>query len=355
MDSTLARADERVVAFPSVREPTAPSWLRRSITIPAYAIAFAAVLLLSPLLFALALLLDLPRRRLALARCLIMLIAYLAATMAGIIMAGVIWARSAGRIGVPSQAYLDRNFRLECWWASFLFRAGVRIFSLRVTVKGDELTASGPILLFIRHASPVDNLIGAVYGSARHGIRLRWIINRWLLRDPCIDIVGNRLANAFVRMGTSDTDRFTRLIRELTRDLGPRGGVLIYPEGALFSEQRRERVIGRLLETDPQSASRASTLRYVLPPRLGGSLTLLDAAPEADPVFCAHTGLEVAGSYRALLSGDLTGRNVRIRFWRISRDNVPLEDDARTQWLWGQWTAVDDWIGAHRTPEPRDN
>jgi hypothetical protein len=40
----------------------------------------------------------------------------------------------------------------------------------------------------------------------------------------------------------------------------------------------------------------ARSLEFVLPPRPGGSLGLLEAAPEADAVVCAHTGFEGSGS-----------------------------------------------------------
>jgi hypothetical protein len=48
-------------------------------------------------------------------------------------------------------------------------------------------------------------------------------------------------------------------------------------------------------------------LRGTLPPRMGGTLGLLEANDRADVVFISHTGLEAAGSYGAILAGG-TGR-----------------------------------------------
>ena len=335
------------------REPVLLSWARRLVTLPLYALAFVLVWGLSPVLLAVTLAGDLVRRRgLVLSRCVLMLMAFLLAEMIGVIASMIIWAGGAGWRRHPSPAYLRRNFQLQCWWTRFLFRAGVRIFDLRVSVDGDEALKRGPLVLFVRHASPVDNLIPAAFGSDRHGLRLRWLMNRWLLRDPSIDIVGNRLPNAFVRSGTSDTERFLGAARALAAGLGPHDGVLTYPEGGLFSESRRQRLVERLWASDPTGAERAAQLRHVLPPRLGGSLALIEGAGTADIVFCAHTGLEVAGSYRSLLSGDLIGRDVRISFWRIPRADVPAEGPGRADWLWEQWRRVDEWIATNRESVP---
>lgn len=341
------------VAVPAVREPVLASWTRRAVTIPLYVLAFLVVWGLSPVWLLAGAATDLARRRgFVVVRCIAMLMSFLLAEMVGITRSSAIWLRHRGWRRTPSPEYLRSNFRLQCWWVTFLFRAGVRWFSLRVEVEGDESLRDGPVILFIRHASPVDNLIPAVYGSVGHGLRLRWLVNRWLLRDPCIDIVGNRLPNAFVRGGTQDTERMVSLARALATGLGAHDGVLSYPEGGLFSPARRTRIIQRLQETDPDAATRAASLRHVLPPRMGGSLALLEAAPDAGVAFCAHSGLEVAGSYRALLSGDLVGRNVRINFWRVPRHEVPPTESARAEWLWEQWQQVDDWIEANRQMQP---
>lgn len=319
-------------------------WARRAVTIPAYLLAAAVLLLAAPLLFPLCAAIDISRRRgLVLVRCLAMVDVFLLAEAAGMAASLAIWLRGSR----GSAAYRDRNFRLQCWWASTLFSAGARIFRLRVRVEGDAEAAAGPVIVLVRHVSAIDNLIPAVLLSDHHGTRLRWVLNRWLLRDPCLDIVGHRLANAFVR-GGAESDQHVAAVAALGRDLGRDEGAIIYPEGALFSASRRDRAVARL--SDSPFADRAAALANVLPPRPRGTLALLDAAPDADIVFCAHRGLESAGSYRAFMSGGLIGKDLTVTFWRIPRATVPETREARLDWLYARWAEVDAWVA---TPAPR--
>ena len=87
---------------------------------------------------------------------------------------------------------------------------------------------------------------------------------------------------------------------------------------------------------------------HVLPPRLGGALALLEGAPDADIVFCAHTGLEGAASLTDIRNGELVGRVVKIAYWRVPRSEVPRATQERTRWLLEKWSEVDDWIGRAR-------
>src|SRR5690606_16463643 len=100
-----------------------------------------------------------------------------------------------------------------------------------------DLAEGGPVLVFPRHVSPVDNLLPLVVVSRPFGIKLRWVINRWLQRDPCIDIVGHRLPNIFVSTSRKSAGEAMG-VAELGRDLEPDEGVLIFPEGALYTPQR---------------------------------------------------------------------------------------------------------------------
>jgi len=322
---------------------------RRALSVPAFLLAGHLALLTAPVLYVAALAIDLPlRRSFATVRALAMLHVFLACETAGILATGWIWlARGRDR-----ERYLESNFRLQCWWATTLYRAGIRIFSLREEIEGSDAAAAGPLLVFSRHVSPIDNLLPAVLISGAHGLRLRWVINRSLLRDPCLDIVGNRLPNCFVAAGTSDSDAEIRRVETLGRDLGPRDGVLIFPEGALFTPARRDRIIRRLEESpDSRLLQRALSFQNVLPPRLGGSTALLEAARGVDVAFLAHTGLEGATEYRNILNGGLIGRTIRVRIWRVPAAQVPASRDERTEWLFDQWRQLDDWVTANQQPQ----
>lgn len=337
-------------AFPGLGrdEPFARTWARRSVVIPAYLFVSLVLLFLTAPLLVLFVLTDLfRRRRYALVRSLLMLDIYLLAESVGTAASFAIWVRHAGWRRQPSAGYLQRNFVLQCRWASFLFWGARRIFALQVEIEGEELVHDGPLIVLARHSSPIDNLVPAVFISARHGMRLRWVINRWLRRDPCLDIVGSRLPNVFVDATREESGGQAIRVGALAEGLKRRDGLLIYPEGALYSPERRARIIERLAEFDPDASQRAHALRHVLPARGGGLMAGLAAAPEADVVLCRHTGLESTGNYRAFISGALVGARVRISFKRISRISIPDTATGQGEWLDEIWTDMDDWVATH--------
>ena len=75
----------------------------------------------------------------------------------------------------------------------------------------------------------------------------------------------------------------------------------------------------------------------VLPPRLGGSLALLENNTGADAVFCIHTGFESTLSMVELWRGDLVGAWLRVKFWRVPYEDIPKDREALSIWMWDQW------------------
>ncbi len=276
-------------------------------------------------------------------RCAGFLLWYLACEGVGLLaIAAVNVARLGGR-----DAFLDANRRLQDRFAQALFAGARWIFGVHLVVEGGEAFGGGPVLVLIRHASVVDTLIPTLAASIPYGLRLRYVLKSELLWDPCLDIVGNRMGHYFVRRGSGDPDREVAGVVALAQGLGPHDGVLIYPEGTRFSPAKRERVLAKLeQEGDRDGLARALALRHVLPPRTQGTLGLLDAAPEADVVVCAHTGLESTTSFWDLWTGATVGRTLRARCWRIPRAEIPRRREERVTWLYDQWQRVDDWIEA---------
>jgi hypothetical protein len=351
-----------------------PAWGRRVATIALYGVlCFVAVAFL-PIWLALAALVDLLRggNRAAILRCTAMATVYLVCEVAGLAAAAAVWlanrvrarrsTNSDGRCASPAARLTDRtddylaaNFRLQCWWAGALFRSAVRLFGIRTIVEGDDAVREGPFVLFSRHASYGDTLLPAVFVAAQHGIMLRYVMKRELRWDPCLDVIGQRLPNYFVQRGAGERLREIAGMQRLMAHLGPRDGVLIYPEGTFFTPTEQARAVDRLRRTVPPALmARATSLRHVLPPRLGGPLGLLEANAGADAIFLAHTGFEGADTFRAVLSGALVGRTIRLCFWRVPFAQIPQEPSARAAWLFEQWTRVDDWIEAHRMHGGRD-
>jgi hypothetical protein len=137
-----------------------------------------------------------------------------------------------------------------------------------------------------------------------------------------------------VGRASDDSQREIARVQALARDLSPRDGVLIYPEGTRFSEGKRARVLERLArEGDLKALEYARSLHSLLPPRPGGALALLEAAPHADVVVRAHTGFEGAATLAQIWRGDLLHQTIRVRFQRIPRASIPTGRDAQAQWL----------------------
>jgi 1-acyl-sn-glycerol-3-phosphate acyltransferase len=315
------------------------------ITIPGVVLAFVLVSLGLPLLLATGLLVDLARaavsRRPAMAT---RLIAFL-----WIYLLGQMWAlpalAAAAMLG--GKRAIDLTFRLQDAWTWWNFDAMRAVFRLSFSVEGSDAIDPPPILLLARHASIVDTLLPAVFVTREHGIRLRYVLKRELLVDPALDVAGNRLPNHFVDRGPAGTEAETAAIRSLAQGMTPAEGVMIYPEGTRYSEEKRLRYTAPLVRKGGVIGELASGLERVLPPRPGGTLALLDATT-ADVVVLAHRGLEGFARVKDIWSGGLVGSRVELKFWRVARADVPENRSDRVQWLFRLWNEIDDWVGEKR-------
>lgn len=328
------------------REVRASLSRRRLLTIPAVLGLALLALVTAPLWLTLLLLLDaVRRRRMASLRMGLFAGFYLACETAGLLAAFALWLRRHAT-GEDEALYRARNFRLQRWWAGALFAAARRIYRLELRVEQEGDPFRGPMLLFLRHASLGDTLLGSQVFSIPHGIELRYVLKSELLWDPCLDVVGHRLPNTFVRRDGEDSKREIEAVAALARDLGPDEGVLIYPEGTRFTEDKRRRVIARLEERDDgRLLAHARRLRAVLPPRHGGPLALMEAAPDVDVVLCMHHGFEAAGTAGDLWSGRLIGSRIDVRCVRYPAGTIP-ED--RAGWLLDRWLEVDTFVMGHQ-------
>lgn len=324
------------------------TWARRSASIPAVLLGAGGMLAAAPLWLPLAAAIDLFRRPRCALRCGLFLTVYLWCEALGLLACGAIWlASGAGRSEAGRRRCRRWSFALQQRWAGTLFAAASRIFGFRLEVEGGEHLAEAPLLLFLRHASVADTLLPAVLVSAPHGIRLRYVMKRELLWDPCLDVVGHRLPNHFARRDSGDSEGERGAVAALARDLGSDEGVLIYPEGTRFTPAKRSRVLERLRRGGHgELHARAEGLERVLPPRLGGPLALLEASPGTDVVFGAHAGFERVGSLGDLWSGVLVGATIRARFWRVPAAEIPASRQARAAWLYDQWSRMDRSVAA---------
>lgn len=246
-----------------------------------------------------------------------------------------------------------RVFRLQATWAAGHLWGIRRIFGLRLQVEGDELVRTDPerpILVFIRHASIVDNALPATVISLPHQMSLRFIIKHELQSLPTLNIGGHWIPTCFVRRESDNPDRQVARVRTLGEHLGPGDGVLIYPEGTRFTPSKLARAQAKIAEHDPSISPYASRLRHLLPPRLGGPLALLDEATGADVVVCGHVGFDGFERVSDVWRGGLVGATIKVRFWRHGRAEIPETQEERIVWIYERWLALDEWIDAQHAP-----
>ncbi len=323
---------------------------RRLRTIPLLVLAAVVVTAGSPLWLVLALVVDVARyasRRVPFMalRLLAFAFVYLWAEVIGLVAAGWVWATARG------ETSRRRTYRIQAAWATSLFRAVEAIFGLRFHADGIECAAPGPIIVLARHASLVDNLLPAAFITRPAGIRLRYVLKKELLADPALDVVGNRLPNAFIDRD-GDSAAATRQIADLARGMGPHEGVLLFPEGTRFSPERRRRVMAVLEKRSPRLHGLADGLRSVMPPHTGGVLALLESC-RADIVVLAHRGLDGFARLADIWRGAMVGTNVDVRMWRIGAERIPDDRQGRVEWLFDLWHEIDGWINlASAVEEP---
>ncbi len=315
-------------------------------TVVGYVLAWLFVVATLPLLLLATFVVDLFRQnRFATVRAVLMATVFLTCEMVGIVTSLLIWLFSFVWAGGDNARFIRWNFNLQQWWTATLFAAAQRIYQLRLEVTGDPIER-GPIIVFMRHTSLADTMLPAALFSRRQGLVLRYVLKRELLWDPCIDIVGNRIPNAFVERGTGNISGGVEVVRRLMSGLTERDGILIYPEGTRFTPAKLQKALARLQQgSGARLHAKASKLQNVLPPRLGGPLAILELNENADAVFCAHVGLESAVTANDLLSGKLVGQTIRANCWRVPFAKIPRGAEAQTDWLYERWAKVDEWVG----------
>jgi 1-acyl-sn-glycerol-3-phosphate acyltransferase len=333
------------VAPSLIRPPDDETAWRRARTIPLlFALALIACMT-APALFLAAVLVDAVRHRgLASVRVVAFMVTYLASEVVGVIALALAWVRHAA----DRRALLEATYQIQAAWTRTLLRAVTFIFSLRFDVRGDTCVNPGPVIVLCRHASIVDTLLPSVFLTQRHGVRLRFVLKKELLLDPCLDIAGNRLPNHFVSRTREGSTEDLRAVEQLARDLPATEGVLIFPEGTRFSPEKRARALETLAVRDPPLHAIADTLAHTLPPKLGGVTALLRGAPHADLIFMAHTGLEGFSHVKDIWRGAMNGQTVRVRAWRVPRAQVPQQPEELRMFLVEQWRAVDRAVGEMR-------
>jgi 1-acyl-sn-glycerol-3-phosphate acyltransferase len=331
-------------------------------TLPLWLIAAAA---LSPLL---------PGRWRAL-RLLWLFVIYVSAESVLLVVLFGLWLASGfgRRVRTPYFEGIHYDLVQGLMWV--LFTEARRVLALRIETEGGSSDpaepgrttgASGaarprarrtlypgkPLIVACRHAGPGDSftLIHALMHWYDREPRV--VLKDTLAWDPVVDVVLSRIPARFISASPGKGQDFESQIAELARGLDANDAFVIFPEGGNFTPERRRRGIERLRRLGlERMADRAEQMTHVLAPRPGGFLAALDAAPEADVVMVAHTGLD-----HMLTAGDVwrelpMDKVIVMRWWPVAREDIPADREAQIEWLFGWWERIDAWIAENR---PRD-
>lgn len=281
----------------------------------------------------------------AITRALLFFVLFLTAELAGIAASALLWLVTFGGQWVSQERWHQLHFGLQRIWSTAILRGALAIFGVKVVPEDFPSEMHGPSILLVRHASTADTVLAAALLAGPLRMNYRYVLKAELLWDPCLDIVGNRLPNAFVYRNADRTEDQLAAIRSLCLNLGPRDGVLIFPEGTRFSPSKRVRALDQLAASDlanshPAVVENARKLTCTLPPKLAGLQTVLDEAPEADVAILGHTGFEGAATFREFFRGDLIGRTLKLKLWQYPRSSIPA--DVPT-WIHQCWHELDTW------------
>ncbi|GAA4078223.1 1-acyl-sn-glycerol-3-phosphate acyltransferase [Nonomuraea soli] len=336
-----------------------PRILRRLILAPLVLVLTVAVILTLPLwlvvITAVSLRLPPPQRRGA--RFLWFGVAWLVLECGVLAACLGLWVASGLGGRLRRDEFQERHYGLIRWFLGKVYGAAVVIFQLSVTVEEPVLTSdeqaarlTRPVIVLARHAGPGDSFLLVHHLLARYGRQPRIVMKAALQFDPSLDVLINRLPNAFVPRKVSESGILAE-IRRLAAGMDADDALVIFPEGGNFTPRRKRAAVQRLEERGLSAeAKRADNLDHLLPPRPGGAIAAIEACPAADVIFVAHTGLD-----HLITIGDVWRQlpvraQITAKWWRVPADEVPKED--RISWLYDQWEAIDEWITSTKRVGP---
>ena len=329
-------------------EPRGQKIARRLKTIPPYILGLIVATALLPLLLIGALLVDIfraitQRKPFMALRLVVFLWIYLVTDIAALLAMFVAWLVSG--FGLNSKLLVSSTWHAQQLWVRVLLGSVKLLFGLRIVDEGAECLRPGPVIVLIRHASIVDNFLPSALVAARERVRLRYVIKRELLSEPCLDVGGQRLPNYFVRRDTGEEVEREN-IGQLASGMGSEDGLLPYPEGTRFTAERRQRALEKIAERDPERAARLEPIEYLLPPKVGGLLAVLGQAPQTDVVLMIHQGFDGLRLISDIWGGALVGREINVRFTRVPYDQAPASRGEQVEWLDELWLEADRWVAS---------
>ena len=274
--------------------PVPPKLVRRLVLAPVVVLLEAVVIVLSPALLLVAALSSPLFGGWRPVRMILIVLAFAAYHLGAVLACAALWIASGFGWKARGEAMQRAHYAVMRWFVGGVYRAIVRLARVNVRLSGspaaDEALSrrANPVLVLSRHAGEGDTLLVIHELLCRRDRGPRVVMHEALRLDPLIDVLGERLPNRFVDPRGGDTEVE---IAAMAREVGDTGALVIFPEGANFSQEQRRRGIERLERAGhDEEAACAREMRHVSAPRPGGALAAIEAAPEADVVVMGHAG-----------------------------------------------------------------
>ncbi len=328
------------------------AWLRRIVLAPAMIALTVLVLTTIPVwLIVAAVLSPVVPGRLRPLRLLSLLLMHLVLESILLVELFGLWIAS-GFGAFVRRPYFERiHYDLVQTYLVIFFREARRVVRLKILTEGESPDAfpGEPLLVCCRHAGPGDSftlMYALMHWYAREP---RVVLKDTLAWDPAIDVILHRLPSRFISPNPGRGADIEAEIGALATNLDSNDAFVIFPEGGNFTPERRQRGIDKLrrLGLEPM-ARRAERMENVLAPRPGGLIAALDAAPDADVVLVAHTGLDHLVTVRDLWRELPMDKQIIMRWWRVPRAEIPDGREERIDWLFSWWERIDAWVEEHR-------
>ena len=335
------------------RDPWPRKLARRALTMPLLHLFTVLWWGAAPVVLPILVVVDLLRRRpLLLARFYLCIGTIVFGQMWGAWLLFSVWIGSG--FGLAWRRNNRWTVRAESYWSDWNARVMAAIYDITYDIEGTEVLRDGPSILLMRHASVNDTILPIGLATHGQGVRLRIVLKAELLWAPIVDAIGHRIPTAFIRRSSGDAARELEVVRAVTPALHRHEAIMIFPEGTRFTPERHAQLLGKLRTKDPSAAAEAEQLTHVLPFRTGGVLALMDGAPEAALVFCAHTGYERSAKLEDFIAGGLYRATVKVKMWRVAAADLPTEPDARVAFLHAEWRKVNAWVAQHQVAQTRN-
>lgn len=332
----------------------------RRLLAPVYLVLFVALLVVSvlllPVLFLIALVASLPMQgNYRAVRLLFFFLTYLVFEIVALLVTFGTWVASGFGWKIRSLRFQLMHYGILRRGFVALVRVARRLFKLEIEI--DEASWSplddgspgsqNAMIVAARHAGPGESVLLIETLMNRDHLRKPRMVAKDLLQlDPAIDVLFNRIPNRFINPtpGSHGSD-VEQEIASLADGLTDTDALLIFPEGGNFTDRRRAKAIERLRGYGLESmAQRAEGMATVLAPKPGGLYAAHRAAPQADMIFVAHTGIEHLSTVGDIWHGLPQDKTLRLRWSFIPAAEIPDDEDEFVDWLYDWWADIDRWI-----------